>query len=234
MRLTLLEMVQRILSSLDSDAVNTIGETIESTQVAEIVRDTYFALIALRDWPFLNELTAFDAVGDSTQATEMTIPADINKIHWVRYNKQLVTYMPPAEFKAMIDSRTWGENDVDDYGYITTRDPKYWTSYDETTAIFDAYDSSADSWLMQAKSSVYANMTPSWSHADDFYPTLPNKMFATLLADAKSTAFIELKQTPNQKQEAIARKGKIRFQNEATRNEAAETRTHTKVNYGRK
>lgn len=36
MKLTLLEIVQDILNSMDSDEVNTISETIESDQIAQM------------------------------------------------------------------------------------------------------------------------------------------------------------------------------------------------------
>ena len=41
-KLTLLDMVQRTLSSMDSDTVNSFDDTIESEQVAYIIRDVYF------------------------------------------------------------------------------------------------------------------------------------------------------------------------------------------------
>ena len=42
---TLLEMTQHILSSMDSDSVNSYAETIESEQVATVIKDAYFNLI---------------------------------------------------------------------------------------------------------------------------------------------------------------------------------------------
>ena len=48
---TLLRLVQDILSSLDSDEVNSISDTPESLQVANIVRTTYEDLVSLLDLP---------------------------------------------------------------------------------------------------------------------------------------------------------------------------------------
>jgi len=56
MKLSLLDITQKILSSLDSDPVNSIDDTVESIQVADIVKESYYSLMAERDWPFLHEL----------------------------------------------------------------------------------------------------------------------------------------------------------------------------------
>jgi hypothetical protein len=234
MKMTLLEIVQDTLNDLGSDTVNTLGETVESTQIAAIVRSTYFDLVTLRDdWPFLNALSAFEGIADTARPTFMLLKSEMNKIEWVKYNKKDVVWMCPKEFKDMIDSRTTGAT-IDGNGYITNRDPKYWTSYDEEYVVFDSYDGDVESTLIESKSAVYGQMAPSWDHEDDFTPTLPDKMFPTFLADVKSKAFLIVKQTPNSKEETNARKGKIRFQNNATRNEKAEPTTNRNINYGRK
>jgi hypothetical protein len=53
MKMTLLEIVQSTLSSMDSDAVNNINDTIESTQVAEVAKEVYYELDD-RDWETLS------------------------------------------------------------------------------------------------------------------------------------------------------------------------------------
>ncbi len=40
-KLTLLDMTQNILSALDSDPVDSIDETVEAVQVAELVKEAY-------------------------------------------------------------------------------------------------------------------------------------------------------------------------------------------------
>ena len=44
-KLTVLEIVQNILSDLNSEEVNSISDTIEADQVAEIVKTTYLDLV---------------------------------------------------------------------------------------------------------------------------------------------------------------------------------------------
>ena len=50
MKYTLLEIVQEILSDMDSDEVNSIDDTVESQQVASIVRSAYMAIMSNRNW----------------------------------------------------------------------------------------------------------------------------------------------------------------------------------------
>lgn len=233
MKLTLLDMTQRILSSMDSDSVNSIDDTIEALQVAEIVRECYEDLITQRDWEFLKQLTQLTGLGDVNNPTKMGIPEGVNKIKWVKYNKKNVTYLDPKEFKDLIDNRTAQTGVVNSQGYIINADPVYWTSYDDNFIWFDGIDLSVDTTLQQSKSAAHCVMVPNWDHEDNFVPLLPEKMFPTLLADAKGTAWLQLKQQVNEKEEAKARRGKARHQNEAKRLEANE-HTTAGVDYGRR
>ena len=60
-KLTVLAMVQDILSDMNSDEVNSINDTIEAQQVAQIINTTYFEIISSRDWPHLETLFQFNA-----------------------------------------------------------------------------------------------------------------------------------------------------------------------------
>ena len=234
-KLTLLDMVQDIMNDMDSDEVNDITDTVESAQVAQIVKTTYFKIVTARDdWPFLRTLTTLTGLGDTSNPTKMQIPDGMNKVYWVRYNKKPVSYMEPADFKDMIDGREEQEDVIDENGYGVSADPLYWTSYDDTYIHFDSYDVDEDTTLQTSKSAVYGILVPSWTHSNAFVPTLPEKMFPTLLASAKGTAFLVLKQQGNAKEESYAERGLIRHQNSAYRADNAEPTYNKNVNYGRK
>jgi hypothetical protein len=51
MKRTLLEMVQSILSDMDSEDVNSISDTNEAEQIASVIEDTYYNIISARDIP---------------------------------------------------------------------------------------------------------------------------------------------------------------------------------------
>ena len=96
MKLTLLDYVQTILSSLESDEVNSISDTPESMQVANIVKQTYYNIIARSDLPEHKQLINLNPSLDETQPVVMNIPAGVHKIYWLKYFNSNVNSFPPT------------------------------------------------------------------------------------------------------------------------------------------
>lgn len=88
MKKTLLQMVQSILSSMDSDNVNSIDDTEEAMQVANFLKDSYFEIVSGLDLPNTFGIFQLQGSGDSTKPTVMYLPDGWNSIQWVKYNKQ--------------------------------------------------------------------------------------------------------------------------------------------------
>jgi hypothetical protein len=204
-------------------------------QIASIIKDTYFKIITTRDdWPFLGTKTQLTGLGDVNNPTTMKIPDGINSIQWLKYNKKDVSYMAPKDFQDMLDQRTAQTGVIDANGLVLNRDPIYWTSFDDTNVVMDGYNSSIEATLQQVNSVILGQLIPTWTVTNTFTPTLPDKMFPVLLADAKGTAFLALKQQGNAKEEGFAQKGKDRMAVLARRVVASESRTNSDVNFGRK
>jgi len=89
MKYTLLEIVQEILNDMDSDEVNSISDTTESLQVANIVKETYFYLVSQMDFPEHTGLFQLNASGDNTKPVLMTVPSNVLKLYSIKYNKLL-------------------------------------------------------------------------------------------------------------------------------------------------
>jgi hypothetical protein len=232
-KLSLLDMTQNILSALDSDPVSSIDETVEAVQVAELVKEAYFELLSQRDWPFLFQLAPLQALGDTNNPTKMKIPDTWNKVKWVKYNKKEVTWVDPQTFNDIISNRVAQAGVINANGYVINQDPQYWTSYDDQFLIFDGYNSSVDTTLQASKSSAYGTQQASWTHRDNFIPAIPEKFFPTLLAEAKSQAFVNLKQQSNAREERKATRGRMAMRNDSWKNENGEVKYNTRVNYGR-
>lgn len=235
MKMSVLEMVQSVLNSIDGDDVNSIDDTVESAQIALFVKECYFELIGQKEWPFLRGVFAMEGIADTSRPTYMYLNEDdVSKLLWVKYNKKDVTWLDPKEFQDMLDLRVEEAGVVDANGFALNRDPLYYTTFDDSYFVFDGYDESVENTLQTSKSNCYGVIVPSWTHEDGFIPDLPEKMFPTLLAEIKSTSSINLRQTANAKEERKAQRGRNIFQNESWRSKASEGVYNTKVNYGRR
>lgn len=232
--MTLLDMTQSILSAIDSDPVDSISDTVESQQVALIIKEAFFDLMSRREWAFLRDEFQLVGLGDTANPTKMQIPEGVNKIFWIKYNKEDVIYLDPKTFRDMIDMRNTSLANVNANGFITDKMPTYWTSYDDDFIWFDSYDFPTEDSLTSAYSKAYGVQIPAWTHADSFVPALPERYFSALLAEAKAQSFANLKQQVNAREEQKARRGQVIMQREHWKNEQGEPKFNTKVNYGRK
>lgn len=88
MKMTVLEMVQDILSSMDSDEVNSINDTIEAQQVAHVIKNVYNDIVSTIELPEQYELFQLDASGDATKPVVMRRPEAFGNIEWLKYNKE--------------------------------------------------------------------------------------------------------------------------------------------------
>ncbi len=221
-KLTLLQIVQDILSDMDSDEVNSIDDTYESEQVAQIVKSTYYAMMSNRNWPHLKKLIQFDASGDTSQPTHMTLPDGLKELIFLNYNKveygdtaknyQEIKYLSPDAFLRRCNLRDSDDDDVDtiqdDSGIelliLNDTAPTYYTTFDEEVVVFDSYDSEVDTTLQASKVQALGYVFPEWSHVDSHVPDLPEEAFMALQEEAKSRAMFKLKQMTDSKAEQEA------------------------------
>jgi hypothetical protein len=86
MKRTLLDYTQSILSALNADQVNSIKDTPESLQVAEILRTTYYNILGRAELPEHEKLFQLTASGDVTKPTLMFRPQEgVAKLNYVQY-----------------------------------------------------------------------------------------------------------------------------------------------------
>lgn len=82
---TLLELTQDILSGLDSDEVNSISDTVESMQVATIIKNKYYDILTRSNLPPVNQLFQLNPSNDSSLPVLMYVPTGVGKIEWIKY-----------------------------------------------------------------------------------------------------------------------------------------------------
>lgn len=261
-KLTLLEIVQDIANDLETDSITSIADTVESIQIAQIVKTTYFEMMANRNWPHLKTTLQLTDPASSSVPTHMLVPLVVKEVKSVAYNKRkstdtkdkydFVLWMEPEDFLYKINQRDSSASNIDtvtDTGGIdlfirNDKAPEYYTSFDDEYIVMDSYDSAVDTnYLLGSKTQVIGYSSPTWTHSDSFTPDLPEEAFPALVEEAKSTAFVVLKQQANEKAEQkagrqhrwLARKawkthGGVKYSNYGRKKHSLDTRKDPKFN----
>lgn len=229
MRYSLLELVQRILESMDSDEVNNISDTTESLQVANIIKECYFEIISELQPKEVEGLFHLDASTDNTKPTLMYLPSNVTSIDVLKYNVgdtvtdtnfRDIPYMELDCFLDYMNGLNTNENWVDsqvitirgqDFNvkYRNDQHPTAWTSPDDRIILFDSYDADVETTLTSSRTYGIGAMIPTFSMVDTYIPDLDPRQFQLLLNAAKAQAFIEIKQTANEKAERKERRHRI-------------------------
>lgn len=233
MKLTLLELVQEILSSMDSDEVNSITDTTESLQVAHVVKNCYFDLISRTKLPEHYTLFNLEASGDNTKPTLMSMPDSFSEAVWIKYNTETTTdtdinmvlmkYLTLEDFLNYIHQFSESDTNVGTFEhtvgtstftvlYKDDKAPQFYTSFDDSTILFDSYDSDVDTTLQGSKTLCYGRKVIDFALEDGYTPDLDENHFSLLLNEAKTLAWTELKQSQHPKAELNARRGWVGLQ----------------------
>jgi len=228
---TLLEMVQKILSDMDAEPVNSIGDTTESDQIASIIEDTFYVMISNRTIPEHNSLIKLTSLSNNSFPTHFEYPTNTNNITNVWYDKSddnsfeygVVEWKEPVEFLRLVDNVQSDYDSVVDREAGTTlrirnnKQPEYYTSFDDKHIVMDSYDSSVDTTLTTAKSRAFGTTYPTFTVSDSFTPDIDEHLFPYLLAESKSVSFSLLAGGADQKIEQQARRQKSYLQNDKFR-----------------
>ncbi len=247
-KFTHLSMVQKILTSMDSDDVNSIFDTEEALQVSEIIEDTYNHLILQLDPPSLHTTCQLDDLSDTTQPTSLNIPNNVMEISKVKYeitatgdtNRAFrdLEYCEPQDFIDKLLIRNSGNANVEE---LTTPEgtpllvfnnqfPRFWTSFDDQKITADAYDNTESTTLLGAKTVTLCTIIPVFSKTDTFIAALPEKAFPLFLAEASQACHALLKQQANPIDARRALQGNSTFKNQKWK--AHDTKK--KIRFGRK
>lgn len=226
-KMTLLEMVQDILGAMESDLVNSVTDTEQAKRVASEIRNVYYQMVVQQDIPEHKELVQLEALGDTDKPNYLKIPSaykDIKEIHYdhsdtIGGDPEMfeLTYQPPEVF--LRKHLTKDETDtilITDFSGVKfyigdDKHPEYWTSFDDEHIVTDSYKGSLESTLQQSRSLAMSAKVPAFSTSDDdFVPDLDEHLFPLLLAEAKSTSMVNMRQLENRKIESQVRSQKIR------------------------
>lgn len=233
---TLLELTQNILSAMSSDEVNSITDTVESQQVAEEIRNTYFELYSNRNLNQFESLINLESLNDPDTPHVMTYPADVRQIRWIKYKNfrsngrfDTVEYICPEDFIYRVVETSLGAltpyktvtllpTSSVTYSIAANRVPQYFTVFDkDKTVVFDSYDLESENFLTGSSALAWASQESSFVLEDDFIPDLEIQLFPHLLAEAKAACFVNLKEVSNSKEEQRARRQLVKSQNKTAK-----------------
>lgn len=222
MKYNLLEIVTDIVNDMDGDAISSINDTDESAQVAQIVKTTFQAMMSNRNWPHTarvlnitpysnNELPTHTRIEDNVKEL-ISVYYNISKLGDTRLNYRQLRYIDPDDFLRHTNSRNSNDPNsvvvLDPSGIkliiSTNKAPEYYTSFDETTIVFDSYDGEVDDTIVSKKTQIRAYIIPTFEMVDTFVPDLPDEAFIILIEESKSKAMFKLKQTQDVKAEQEA------------------------------
>lgn len=239
MKQSLLDVVQVVLSSLDSEEVNSIGDTVEANQVALICKNVFYDMMNDVALPEKQTLFQLEASIDPDQPVLMTLPSQIVKLEGVRYNYtdtdntlpdyreiQFVTWSEWMLRQTPVENdTTYGTMTIEKDGltfqfwYKNDEDPSYYTTFDDYTLLFNSYDVSKDTTLKKHKTMCVGRSLPLFLMQDTYIPDMDATEFPRYINKCKVRAFNELKQTANEEAAAEARRQKIMTQKRKLRTE---------------
>jgi hypothetical protein len=163
-----------------------------------------------------------ESLADTAKPNYLKIPDNVKELISFKYDKisvavpkialQDIRYKEPDVFLRYVsarDSTLSSVSTISDFSgskllIVNDEAPAFWTSFDDSYIVTDSYDSAVDSTLQTSKTQCLCYYEPTWSAVDTFIPDLPMEAFPGLLEEAKSTAFLSLKQVANQKAEQKA------------------------------
>lgn len=233
MKYNLLKMTQLILSSMDSDEVNGIDDTTESSQVVDIIETVYNDLRSTIDLPEHWDLFELDASGNPDKPTLMTLPDSVLQFDWLQYDMsesgdtirdwKPVKHLPLRDFLDRMNALDTAEDNVYQFNHLVGAEtfdvrgfndqfPAYYATPDNRTLLFDNFRLDIDTTLVANKTQAYGKMFDTFTRTNTWVPDFDNQSFSMFFNECKATAFNDLKQAQNPKAEFRARKAKIESQ----------------------
>ena len=231
MKRTLLELTQSILSDMDSEPVNSIGDSDEAMQIASVIQDTFYNIISARNIPEHDRLIKLTSLSDSAKPTHFLYPDNVKEIRLFEYEGREVYWKDPIAFlNSMPSSASTDAVEVLDpisssKLYIRAdKAPRYYTTFDDQYIVCDSYNAVDGATLTSNKTRCWGTQYPVFSIEDNHTPDIDDVLFPYLLAEAKSVCFSIFKSGSDPKIEQSARRLKAYVQNDQHRTKLANVR----------
>lgn len=234
---TLLAITQSILSATDGDEVNSIGDTMESLQVVDIIRAVYEEIREEHDLPSNSLLFTLEEAATSDYPTRLKLPERISVMKWVKYAEVTypteegvpvskkykdVKYLSPEEFLLIVNNRNPLDSiyTVVDYpldpniklSIQNNKFPQYWTTFDDEHIWFDSWDNTQDSTIVANHTQCLGLNSTDFILDDDFIPRLPGNLIPYFESTCMSRCIAHFKQEINP--EVVRNQNRLRIRSQ--------------------
>lgn len=221
---TLLKMVQLVGAAINSDEIDSLGETREANDIQTILEQALNDLTTRRAWEFLrDQIMPLDA---GTTVASLVIPDGVTDLQEVRYSSarvlgdpkqhRVMRYITPAEFLDMSNRHSPSASNVEEITgpggillYVKNdTPPSVYTTFDESELFFDSYNAETDpTGLDVANSIIIATVSITTASADPTWVApIPERMFQVWLYESYAMASNQLRQFDNPRYERMARR----------------------------
>lgn len=249
-KLTVLKIVQKVLTSMESDEVESINDTTEAEDVASIAQDVYMDMTTWDEWPHQQSVGHLLGLSDTEHPTALALEDDNISVINIKYKVEdspavyrTIKYVDPATFlehgyslATQIDRAVPVKDVTDDnliYYVTQDRDPEYYTTFDDKHLIFNSYNKEKDTTLQGSKSVVLAEKMPVFLLEDEFIPDLPIDMMSMFLSEVRANCHIWLKQQQSPKDEKRVLRGLSRSRQKKNRIQSGEYNERARQDHGR-
>lgn len=194
MKLTLLEIVQDMLTATDSENVTSVGHTEDAGMCVNIANREFEKLIAKFRW---RHTRTFGKLNTTANNHEMSLPSTAIAMvpDTLYYAGDRVYWMEPDRFLAYTITRNTSESNISEVNHIkvfTDRNPQYYTSFNDETIVFDSYPTGSGLNGDDTDVILYDHPTSRLT-SDGEYFDLPPQAFPALVQKCVAKAILEIK-----------------------------------------
>ncbi len=196
MKKTLLEIVQDMLAAIDAENVTDVGETEEADMCMRIANRVFEQIAVSKRW---RHFKSYSALTTTANDNELGMPTGAYAFDGksVYYNDAYIQWMEPDDFLYMTIRRDTAESNIQKVNGIKVyndRDPIWYTTDDDATIRFDAYNTTS---LVTSLSNIIVWTLPTTlvtANASVF--DLPIPIYPAFVEYCIGRAVLELQQNP--------------------------------------
>lgn len=246
-RYTLLELVQEVCRRIGDKERFGLDEDLRVGDIANICIATIEGICTRHQWEFLRDRMLVPTA--VTAKVTVTLPTNVVRVSEVKYrintSQAEVCYLLPEQFLRLVDTSADYTEPVAVPGggvvYVkNTGEPRYYTSFDEKSITFDAYNTTSDpSGIQASKVLLRADIELDTTGArlaglpvDSWQPDIPTRLNSVWLWEAVAACYSDIVGQDNSKAEREARRQYVM----AIENEPVTQRDESKrrVTFGRR